>query len=271
LFNLDDVDKVFEAFHQLKYSEKLTIKLTTEEDLVIIPYAAGHLIGGSIWKIQKETEEIIYAIDYNHRSEHILSKTVLDQFNRPSLLITDSFNFFHSQPKLKDRDASIMKTILKTLRANGNILIPCDSSGRILELLRVLDQYWISNKLQDPICLLHDMSYYVPKNAQAMLEWCNEKLSKNFDIGRNNPFQFSHINLLHSLEELEKLPSPKVVLTTSNNLEYGNSLELFLQWAEHHQNTIIFTTRVSPNSIADKILKQKKIRHLRLRIQNVCH
>jgi cleavage and polyadenylation specificity factor subunit 2 len=54
------------------------------------------------------------------------------------------------------------------------------------------------------------MSYYTPKAAQAMLEWCNERIAKNFDVGRQNPFQFSHIHLIHSLEELDNLPSPKV-------------------------------------------------------------
>jgi hypothetical protein len=48
-------------------------------------------------------------------------------------------------------------------------------------------------RLRDPIALLHDMSYYTPKAAQAMLEWCNERIAKNFDVGRQNPFQFSYV------------------------------------------------------------------------------
>lgn len=48
-------------------------------------------------------------------------------------------------------------------------------------------------RLRDPIALLHDMSYYTPKAAQAMLEWCNERISKSFDVGRQNPFQFSYV------------------------------------------------------------------------------
>lgn len=53
-------------------------------------------------------------------------------------------------------------------------------------------------RLRDPIALLHDMSYYTPKAAQAMLEWCNERISKNFDVGRQNPFQFSYVCFLRS-------------------------------------------------------------------------
>uniref|UniRef100_K3WHC0 Cleavage and polyadenylation specificity factor subunit 2 n=1 Tax=Globisporangium ultimum (strain ATCC 200006 / CBS 805.95 / DAOM BR144) TaxID=431595 RepID=K3WHC0_GLOUD len=254
LFTLDDVDAVFENFKQLKYSEKLTLT-SSGEGIVITPHVAGHLIGGSLWRIEKETDDIIYAVDYNHRSEHVLQKTILDSFTRPTLLITDSMNIHSEQPKLKDRDSKIMVEILKTVRGGGNVLIPTDSSGRVLELMRVLDQYWIQNKLRDPIALLHDMSYYTPKAAQAMLEWCNERIAKNFDVGRQNPFQFSHIHLIHSLEELDNLPSPKVVLTTSSSLECGFAKDLFIRWASDQRNSIIFTCTSAPNSFATRVIQ----------------
>lgn len=53
-FSLDDVDAVFENFKQLKYSEKLTLT-SSGEGIVITPHVAGHLIGGSLWRIMKET------------------------------------------------------------------------------------------------------------------------------------------------------------------------------------------------------------------------
>lgn len=38
--------------------------------LQITPLPAGHMIGGTIWKILKEgEEEIVYAVDYNHKKE----------------------------------------------------------------------------------------------------------------------------------------------------------------------------------------------------------
>lgn len=72
--------------------------------------------------------------------------------SRPTLVITDSMNIHVEQPKLKDRDSKIMVEILKTVRSGGNVLIPTDSSGRVLELMRVLDQYWIQNKF---VSMLH--------------------------------------------------------------------------------------------------------------------
>lgn len=36
----------------------------------ITPLPAGHMLGGTIWKIIKDgEEEIVYAVDYNHKKE----------------------------------------------------------------------------------------------------------------------------------------------------------------------------------------------------------
>lgn len=46
--------------------------------LTITPYATGHMVGGAMWKIVKEGEEdIIYAVDYNHKKERYNMNTLL--------------------------------------------------------------------------------------------------------------------------------------------------------------------------------------------------
>lgn len=38
--------------------------------LTITPLPAGHMIGGTLWRITKDGEEdIVYAVDYNHKKE----------------------------------------------------------------------------------------------------------------------------------------------------------------------------------------------------------
>lgn len=42
--------------------------------LQITPLPAGHMIGGSIWRITKMgDEEIVYAVDFNHKKERHLN------------------------------------------------------------------------------------------------------------------------------------------------------------------------------------------------------
>ncbi|CAG03552.1 unnamed protein product, partial [Tetraodon nigroviridis] len=93
LFTLDDVDSAFDKIQQLKYSQIVSLKgklackrLFTwsklpkyvmafyatgkGHGLSITPLPAGHMIGGTIWKIVKDgEEEIVYAVDFNHKRE----------------------------------------------------------------------------------------------------------------------------------------------------------------------------------------------------------
>lgn len=39
------------------------------EGIVISPHEAGRLLGGTIWKITKDGEDVLYAVDFNHRKE----------------------------------------------------------------------------------------------------------------------------------------------------------------------------------------------------------
>lgn len=71
----------------------------------------------------------------------------------------------------------------------------------------------------------------------------SEKLMRSFEGLRSNPCQFKHLRLCHSLMELNKVPSPKVVLASTPDMESGFSRELFLQWCANPSNSIILTSR----------------------------
>jgi cleavage and polyadenylation specificity factor subunit 2 len=82
--------------------------------ITITAYAAGHTIGGTIWKIKKDAEEIVYAVDYNHKKERHLDGTVLhkdgvvlDALSRPTLMITDAYNSLIIHPPRKHRDTAL--------------------------------------------------------------------------------------------------------------------------------------------------------------------
>lgn len=147
---------------QLKYSQNVSLK-GKGNGLVITPYAAGHMLGGTMWKIVKDGEEdILYAVDYNHKKERHLDGAVLESLGRPSLLITDSLNALNVPDRRKERDQALVAEILRTMRRGGNMLIAVDTAGRVLELSQLLDQLWQNEDLSRyHIALLN----YVGKNV----------------------------------------------------------------------------------------------------------
>jgi len=80
--------------------------------LTITPLPAGHIIGGTIWKIMKIGEEdIYYAVDYNHKKERHLNGCELEKITKPSLYITDAYNANYVQARRRTRDEQLLSKI----------------------------------------------------------------------------------------------------------------------------------------------------------------
>lgn len=105
LFTLDHVDAAFDLFVKLKYDQSVSLEGSPTnsssswhdqrfhslysgngQGLTITPLPAGHMIGGAIWKISKEgEEEIVYAVDYNHKKERWIVLNSKTDVNMSSL------------------------------------------------------------------------------------------------------------------------------------------------------------------------------------------
>ncbi|XP_015120715.1 probable cleavage and polyadenylation specificity factor subunit 2 [Diachasma alloeum] len=270
LFTLDDVDAAFDKIDQLKYNQSVSMK-GKGYGVTLTPLPAGHMIGGTIWKIVKDGEEdIIYAVDFNHKKERHLNGCELERLQRPSLLITDAFNASYQQARRRTRDEKLMTNILQTLRAGGNVLVGVDTAGRVLELAHMLDQLWRNKEsglLAYSLALLNNVSYNVVEFAKSQIEWMSDKLMKSFEGARNNPFHFKHLQLCHSMAELNQVPSPKVVLASTPDMECGFSRELFLQWCTNPQNSIIITSRTSPGTLARDLMENGGNRTINMEIK----
>jgi len=257
LFTLDDVDATFEKITQLKYNQTVVLK-GKGQGLALTPLPAGHMIGGTIWRIVKDGEEdIVYAVDYNLKKERHLPGCDIERLSRPSLLITDAFNTTYTQARRRLRDEQLMTNILATLRNSGNVLVCVDTAGRVLELAHMVDQLW-SNKdsglLAYSLALLNNVAFNVVEFAKSQIEWMSEKLMKLMGEKKANPFQFKHLKLCHSMAEVNKVPAPKVVLASMPDMECGFARDLFLQWCSNPKNSVILTSRSSPGTLGRDLI-----------------
>ncbi|KAL8141831.1 hypothetical protein V2J09_014863 [Rumex salicifolius] len=243
LFTLDDIDSAFQRVERLNYSQNHHLS-GKGEGIVIAPHVAGHLLGGTIWKITKDGEDVIYAVDFNHRKEMHLNGTGLESFVRPAVLITDAYNALINQPSKRQRDQEFLDTIMRTLRSDGKVLLPVDTAGRALEILLMLEQHWAQHHLTYPIFFLTYVSSSTVDYAKSFLEWMSDSIAKSFEQTRENPFVLKNVTLLVNKSELEKVPDgPKIVLASMASLEAGFSHDIFVEWATDPRNLILFTER----------------------------
>ncbi|XP_009789216.1 cleavage and polyadenylation specificity factor subunit 2 [Nicotiana sylvestris] len=242
LFTLDDIDSAFQNVTRLTYSQNHYMS-GKGEGIVIAPLVAGHLLGGTTWKITKDGEDVIYAVDFNHRKERHLNGTVLESFVRPAVLITDAFNALNNQPSRRQRDQEFLDAIEKTVNVGGNVLLPVDTAGRVLELILTLEQHWTQKQLSTPIFFLSYVASSTVDYAKSFLEWMSDSIAKSFEHTRDNAFLLRKIKLVINKSGLEEVPGPKVVMASMASLEAGYSHDIFVEWAADPKNLVLFTER----------------------------
>ncbi|XP_070016305.1 cleavage and polyadenylation specificity factor subunit 2-like [Nicotiana tabacum] len=133
-------------------------------------------------------EDVIYAVDFNHRKERHLNGTVLQSFVRPAVLITDAFNALNNQPSRRQRDQEFLDAIEKTVNVGGNVLLPVDTAGRVLELILTLEQHWMQKQLSTPIFFLSYVASSTVDYAKSFLEWMSDSIAKSFEHTRTMIF-----------------------------------------------------------------------------------
>ena len=216
LYSLEDIKTAFgnDKIKHLNFNQTFHLE-GQGNGLSITPLPAGHMIGGTIWKIVKDNEEdIIYAVDYNHKKERHLNGCALDTITRPSLLITDAFNAMNHQGRMKERDQKFLSTILDTLRNGGNILIACDTAGRVLEIAYMLDHIWRNKETglsAYSLALVNNVAARMVDITMSTIEWMSENILREFENSRDNTYKFKHLQLKHHLSDLEHLPQPITV------------------------------------------------------------
>ncbi|KAK6347420.1 hypothetical protein TWF718_005261 [Orbilia javanica] len=295
----DDIDRYFDSFNSLKYSQPFTFPSPPLAGLTITAYRAGHTLGGTIWRIQHShsSENILYAISWNHlRDAHLSSASFLpgptgvsEEFLNPTALICSPHNCLPGQistPR-KKRDDLLLSAIRKAAFAGGTVLIPTDSSARILELAYLLEHDFRSKSSNwgssgASISLAVRTAGRTFRYVRALLEWMDESMVKEFEsvTHSNNPssrrktkgsggdkeddklygpFDFRHLKLVEHKHQLTKILSRKggkVVITSDKSLEWGFSTEVVKSIADDERNLIVLTERGSEGTAGGYLYKK---------------
>ncbi|KAH9938343.1 cleavage and polyadenylation specificity factor subunit [Fomitopsis serialis] len=275
---LHEVHEAFDSVNVLRYSQPCHLQGKCQ-GLTIIPFNAGHTLGGTIWKIRSPTAgTILYAVDMNHMRERHLDGTVLvrqasagggvfESLARPDLLITDAERAVVTTARRKDRDAALLDCIDSTLTSRNSVLMPCDSSTRVLELLVLLDQHWNYSRLKFPICLLSRTGREMLTFVRSMMEWLGGTISKE-DVGETGTggnknkrrrddddnddalgafaLRFPHLEFFptpQSLMQTYSSKDPKLILAVPASLSHGPSRAVFSEFAETPDNVVLLTGR----------------------------
>ncbi|KAL8673534.1 MAG: hypothetical protein Q9168_002023 [Polycauliona sp. 1 TL-2023] len=294
----EEIASYFTLIHPLKYSQPHEPLPSTFSPplngLRITAYNAGHTLGGTIWHLQHGMESIVYAVDWNQVRENVLSGAawldasgggaeVIEQLRKPTALICSSRGAGKDSLTggRRRRDDLLLDTIRATIAKGGTVLIPTDTSARVLELAYLLEHAWRKehNDGGGETPFKSARLYLASKNvgatmryARSMLEWMDENMVKELEaveaastsqkqhkrtdskqVGNRDakpalnaagPFDFKHLRLLERKKQVGRIVAAKgakVILASDSSLEWGFSKEILRQIANDSSNLIVLT------------------------------
>ena len=257
----EDVDRTFKRSTGLRYREEHLVVSSESLTVTATPYNSGRMVGGAIWRIKvNDVHDIIYAIDFNHKKEMILSGCSMMDLGlgsvRPGLVVTSAGS---SGSQRASSPSALCDTVLQTLRNDGNVLIPVDASGRVLEILMILNTMWEEKRLTYPLLFVGPVVKATLEFARCQLEWMNEDLVKGLGHQQvDNPLALKRVTLCSTEKEALRIMQlnrgPAVVLAVSDSLEDGPSRNFFARWAGNRRNAVIVLDP-KRGSLAERILE----------------
>ncbi|KJR83496.1 cleavage and polyadenylation specificity factor subunit 2 [Sporothrix schenckii 1099-18] len=299
----DEITRYFSLIRELKYSQphqpQAPPNLPPLNGLTITAYNAGRTLGGTLWHIQLGLESIVYGVDWGQYKENVFAgaawiggahgggSEVMEQLRKPTALVSSSRAPQVDRPGL--RDEHLLETIRTCVVRGGTVLIPVDSTARILELAYFLEHAWRhaaaggggsgdENLSRSKLYLAGRTSGSLVRHARTLLEWMNDSIVQEFEAvadgakqanGRGSggagddgktkeagPFDFRHMRLLERRSQVDRVLSQppasgggKVILASDASLEWGFSKEILRRIADDPQNLVVLTD--VPGRLAD--------------------
>ena len=160
-------------------------------------------------------ESIVYAVDWNLIRENVLSGAawlggaaagggeVIEQLRKPTALICSSKGA-ERQALLggrKRRDDLLLDMIRNVIGRGGTVVIPTDTSARVLELAYLLEHAWRkeASSTENTSTLKNAKLYLASKNvgatmryARSMLEWMDENVARELETEANSTTTRQH-------------------------------------------------------------------------------
>ncbi|CAK42833.1 uncharacterized protein An16g03340 [Aspergillus niger] len=281
----EEIARYFSLIHPLKYSQPhqpLPSPFSPPlNGLTLTAYNAGHTVGGTIWHIQHGMESIVYAVDWNQARESVVAGAawfggsgasgteVIEQLRKPTALVcsTRGGERFALPGGRKKRDDLLLDMIRSTIAKGGTVLIPTDTSARVLELAYALEHAWrdAAGSGQGDDVLKGAGLYLAGRKAnttmrlaRSMLEWMDENIVREFEAAEEGkgvgPFTFKHLRILERKKRLEKILSdqkPKVILASDTSLDWGFAKDSLRLVAEGANNLLLLTEPLHKERITE--------------------
>ncbi|AWP19744.1 putative integrator complex subunit 9 isoform 2 [Scophthalmus maximus] len=242
-YSMQEVNSALSKVQLVGYSQKVELFGAVQ----VSPLSSGYSLGSSNWIIQSHHEKVSYVSGSSLLTTHPQPMDQSSLKNSDVLILTGLTQMPTANPD--GMLAEFCSNLAMTIRAGGNVLVPCYSSGVIYDLLECLYQFIDNASLgTTPFYFISPVANSSLEFSQIFAEWlCHNKQSK---VYLPEP-PFPHAELIQT-NKLKHYPSihgdfssdfrqPCVVFTGHPSLRFGDVVHFMELWGKSSLNTIIFT------------------------------
>lgn len=264
LYTRANVAKAMEQFFGLSYNRRHQLYPGVHLTLV----DAGHMLGSAhvILDIaDQETgkeQRLVFSGDIGRAGIPIIRDPV-PIVDGTDILIMESTYGNRLHPPYPESEQELARIINETAGRGGSLLIPAFAVGRTQQLVYAL------HKLRNG-GLIPDLPIYVDSplatrttdifrlHPEVFDDEIREFLLTDDD---NNPFGFSRLTYVQSVEESKALNSakfPAVIISASGMMEAGRILHHLRNRIEDPRNTILITGWQAPNTLGRRLVEKEQ-------------
>lgn len=260
LYDLQDTADAINLFETISYEEWKEI----EPGVALKFTDAGHIIGSAAVHLRIKEDgkvsRITFSGDVGRYNDAILSSPVT--FDQADYIILESTygNKLHNE--VFGTIDAMEKWIRHTcLEKKGKLIIPAFSVGRTQELLYVLNQLSLENRLPA-------VPYYVDsplsREATAVLKnypsYFNKRIKKVMEADED-PFDFPGLNFIKTVDEskhINELTQPCVIISASGMADAGRVKHHIMNNIGDKKNTVLLVGYCEPRSLGGRLMNGDK-------------
>jgi len=265
LYTKVDAENALDYIHGTPYRHEVTVG----KNATCKFYEAGHILGSavSIVKIQEkgQTKTICYTGDIGRFDKPIIRDPVLsfeEQDRDIDLMIIESTYGNRQHDPVQDLKPRLKKVILDAVERGGAIIIPAFAFGRTQEIVYVLHELYNEGEVPRlPVHVDSPLATNITKVFGEHPEVYDEETHDTFLEKGKNPFSFSQINFVGSVEEsmaLNREEKPHIVIASAGMCEAGRVLHHLRHKIHNPKHTILIVGFMAMHTLGKKGWNMKR-------------
>lgn len=240
-----DVRTAMRHFKPVKYNRPFRIGKTR-----VTFFDAGHIPGSAMILLETNKKSILYTGDFNLSDTRLISGANVDVSN-VDVLITESTYSDREHPDRFKEERNMVEAVEETIANDGIALISCFAIARTQEMLLILDEYELKEKIY-----IDGMS----KKTTRIIESYPE-LQKDHNQVKRALDRLSVRFITNPSVRKKAIKNPSIIVTTSGMLTGGPVAHYIEKLHDRTDCTLILTGFQVPGTEGALLLKTGRYIH----------